>query len=666
MPDLAAIYRTRETPASLQTRADGSLALSFSTESEIEIWPGEFERLSHAPGACDLSRMQASGMLLFNHNRNAPLARIGSIGIDADKTGRCVVPKEMRSQSDAAAQVWRDIDAGVLQNTSVGYRVLAYTQEKREDGTILYTATKWQPSEVSIVTIPADLSTGVNRADNNQTNTDNMQINRYQRRFLEPDTGGNATGGAAPSAPAAPANPAPAAPAPAPASPAPANPAPAPVNPAPAPGAPAASVGEEGQRALGVQSERQRVNTITSLCREFNASGELHTRAINEGMSAEQLRGELLRERSASPGIRQPASGIGLSRQEVQRFSFARLIRSQMEPHDNRAREAAAFEYEACRAAGDSRHGGFSVPSEVLLQGFTGQRADVMSVGNIAAANGVGTATGGALVATTLLAGSFIDALRNRCIAMQICSSMTGLQGEFDIPKQDGIAAAAWIGENDDAPETDINFHTLRMSPKTVAAYAAITRKMLMQPALSVEALIRADIVLAVAQAIDTAFFYGSGSENQPLGVLNVNGINAAGFAAVNPTFNELVGMESQIAAENADVASMKYIAHTGFRGYAKTTLKFPAAANQGGTIWEPGNTVNGYGVEVTNQIHAGDILFGNWADAIVGFWGGLDMMIDPYSLSKKGAVQVTAFQDADVVIRRTESFCYGKKTVAG
>lgn len=653
MPDLAAIFRTREMPASLQTRADGSLALSFSTESEIEIWPGEFERLSHAPGACDLSRMQASGMLLFNHNRNAPLARIGSIGIDSDKTGRCVIPKEMRSQSDAASQVWRDIDAGVLQNTSVGYRVLAYTQEKREDGTILYTATKWQPSEVSIVTVPADLSTGVNRADNNQNNTDNMHINRYQRRFLEPDTGLNP-------------------PIPSPA-PTPVNPAPAPANPAPAPVAPAASVGEEGQRALGVQSERQRVNAITSLCREFNASGELYTRAINEGMNVEQLRGELLRERNASPGIRQPSSGIGLNRQEIQQFSFARLVRSQMEPHDTRLREAAAFEYEACRAAGDSRHGGFSIPGEVLLYGFTGQRADVMSVGDLAPANGVGTATGGALVATTLLAGSFIDALRNKCIAMQICSSMTGLQGEFDIPKQDGIAAAAWIGENDDAPETDINFHTIRMSPKTVAAYAAITRKMLMQPALSVEALIRADIVLAVAQAIDTAFFYGTGNNNQPLGVLKVNGINAAEFAGLWPTYNELVGMESQIAAENADAASMKYIAHTGFRGYAKTALKFPMVSEggqlkqvaSGGTIWEPGNTVNGYGAEITNQIALGDILFGNWADAIVGFWGGLDMMVDPYSLSKKGAVQVTAFQDTDVVIRRTESFCYGKKVVA-
>ena len=78
--------------------------------------------------------------------------------------------------------------------------------------------------------------------------------------------------------------------------------------------------------------------------------------------------------------------------------------------------------------------------------------------------------------------------------------------------------------------------------------------------------------------------------------------------------------------------------------------------------IWEPGNTVNGYRTEVTNQIVTGDVFFGNFADLIVGLWGGLDLTVDPYSLSKSGGLRIVVFQDVDFAVRRVESFCLGRK----
>ena len=52
-----------------------------------------------------------------------------------------------------------------------------------------------------------------------------------------------------------------------------------------------------------------------------------------------------------------------------------------------------------------------------------------------------------------------------------------------------------------------------------------------------------------------------------------------------------------------------------------------------------------------------GDILFGNWADLLIGMWGGLDLMVDPYTGSTAGTVRVVALQDVDVAIRHAESF---------
>ena len=81
-----------------------------------------------------------------------------------------------------------------------------------------------------------------------------------------------------------------------------------------------------------------------------------------------------------------------------------------------------------------------------------------------------------------------------------------------------------------------------------------------------------------------------------------------------------------------------------------------------GGTIWEPGNTVNGYRTEITNQINAGDVLMGNFADLVVLMWGDMELNVDPYRNSKSGRLRIITFQDIDLVVRRTESFCLGRK----
>ena len=118
--------------------------------------------------------------------------------------------------------------------------------------------------------------------------------------------------------------------------------------------------------------------------------------------------------------------------------------------------------------------------------------------------------------------------------------------------------------------------------------------------------------------------------------------------------------METQIALDNADVSSMAYVGNAAFRGHAKTTLKFPGV-NGSGTIWEPGNTVNGYRTEITNQISTGDVFMGNYGDLLIGLWSGLELLVDPYTHSKKGRLRVVVFQDVDFALRRTQSFCVGR-----
>jgi hypothetical protein len=110
------------------------------------------------------------------------------------------------------------------------------------------------------------------------------------------------------------------------------------------------------------------------------------------------------------------------------------------------------------------------------------------------------------------------------------------------------------------------------------------------------------------------------------------------------------------LAAGNADIGSLAYVLHSAQRGYAKTALKFQAAGSA--TLWEPGGTVNGTRTEVTNQLPAGKVLYGNFADLLVGLWAGMEILADRDVAN--GALKVSMFQDVDFKVLRPDSFCIG------
>jgi len=427
----------------------------------------------------------------------------------------------------------------------------------------------------------------------------------------------------------------------------------------------------EAERRAGTDAERQRIRAIDTMANKFGKivdnADDLARAAREEGKTADEFRQMLLEaadKRAAKP-LNEQARGadIGLSRREVEGFSILRAVRALADPTNKAARDSAGLEFEASEAAAEKAGKSgerFMIPTDVLRHAVGGDFSGMAVRAPFSAGTAGGADTGGHSIATTLMAGSFIDILRNRATILQLGRVMGGLVGNIDIPKQVAGAQGYWLSAEDaEATETGIELGQIEMTPKTVAAFSEITRKLLKQSSLDVEALVRADLATALALTIDKAGYYGSGAAGQPLGVFNQTGINAVDFAAANaPTFAELVNMETQIATDNADVGSMAYVANAGFRGYAKTTLKFAGVA---GTIWEPGNSVNGYRTEITNQINAGDVGMGNFADLLVGLWGGLELTVDPYSNSKRGRLRLVVFQDVDFAIRRAQSFCLGR-----
>lgn len=643
-----------------------TVELAFSSEAPVQRWFG-FEVLDHSPASIRLDRMRDGAALLLNHDWDDQIGVVESVSIDSDRDrkGRAVV---RFSRSKDADDVFQDVMDGIRRHVSVGYRIHAAKLESTEGDEDTYRITDWEPYEISIVSVPADPSVGVGRSleipqedgkrpkgdagtierGTTAKNSTTEEVRTMNEKILR-DGKGNLV---------------------------------------------RAMVDAEGKilevlevleeagadvrnaRDGAAKAERERTASILQMGEQYGCRS-LADKAVADGKTVDQFRAEVLdyintrdaraivgvlsarepAQRSGVPLSEMPSPLIGLTDQEVRNYSIFRAVRA-LQPNASKAdRDAAAFEIE-CSEAAQRQLGktaqGILIPDDVLnSRAFNAGGADNTPAGAQSGQNLIDTTT----------AGSFIEMLRNRTTIMRLGTPMGGLVGNVDVTRQTGGATAYWLGEGENAKEGTPQIGQLEMTPKTLAAYTDITRRLLKQSSPDAEGIVRRDLVNAMAQAIDYAGYYGSGTGNQPRGIKNYTGINAVDFAALWPTYAELVAMESEIAADNADIGQMGYIGNARFRGNCKTAPKFGTGTES--VIWEPGNTVNGYRTEITNQIANGDVFFGNFADMLIGMWGGLDLTVDPYALSLSGGLRLVVFQDIDFVLRRVESFCWGSQNVA-
>jgi HK97 family phage major capsid protein len=647
----------RDLPMGMQIeeKTDETLTFSFSSESPVERWFGK-EILLHEKGAADLSRMNDGGVYLWNHDRDVVLGVAEKAWLGDDRRLYATVRWSPNTMEPGTVERRRrqDVEAGITRNVS-----FAYSIDDLEERDGAFYVTKWNVLEVSSVSVPADQSVGLGRAMDDP--------------WVEPE--------------AKAAEPAPAAPEPEAA-------------PDPAPAA-AADVEVEQVHSLKAQTaertdtpvqtpmttetinveevmqdariaERSRVAAIRGMCDQFSLP-DLAEKLINDDSSVDAARAVVMQQL----GMRKVefegrvhdagAADLGLSKREVNRYSFLRVAAYLADPNPRTA-EAAAFELDVARAA-QAKHSrsasGVLIPWEVLNANRAAE-----TPGQIA-----GTfADGGALVGTNRLDAQFIDLIRNRSAFLNSGLTMlSGLEGNVEIPKKLGSSQFYFVGENADVTNSKLTFGLVNMVPRTIGVRVPISRRMMIQASPDVENLVRLDMAESVALGMDTSIGYGTGSNGQPLGIINTSGIGSVtlggGSSKVFPAnvgggthdcgdWADYVDLETALAANNLDAGSMRYIMNSVVKGALKQTLRASAAGSD--YIMTDAGEVNGYPVIVSNQMQTNDVLFGNYSDCVVGMWSGLDVVIDPYTQSASGQVILTVHQDFDVAVRRPQSFALG------
>lgn len=619
------LYRTATIDRAAIDEDKRTVELSFSSERPYKRYFGT-EILSHKKGHVEMDFIGSGrAPLLVGHWSDDLVGVVEKATIGADRTGRAVV---RFGKSQRADEIFADVLDGIRLNVSVGYHIKKMVLEKddEEEGRT-YRATLWRPLEVSLVPIPADDSVGVGRQMRSAPDVAPAIIEtKGEKTMPEPVTTAPAT--------------------------------------APATAAPAAPAVDIKQITADVQArEATRVSEIIAIGEGHGMQAEALA-AVKDGTALDDFRQIVLAkmvERGKATPTKQTDGDIGLTDKEVQQFRICRMINALANPTDRAAREAAAFEFEAT-AATAAKMGrqaqGFFVPPEVLR----GQRD--MTAGTDAA--------GGYLVGTDLMAADFIELLRAKLTLRALGARvLTGLQGNVAIPKLAGGVTTAWVAEATAATESTPTIGQLGLTPKTISANTDLSRRLIIQSSLDVENMVREDMAGAIALGIDLAGIAGTGADNQPTGILNTTGIGAVVCGdpdGAAPTWGDVVNLETEVAVDNADVGSLGYLTNPKVRGKLKQTEK---AANTAQFVWPDmpieQQIVNGYRAMVTNAVPSDGtkgtgtalsaMIFGNFADIILGFWSVVDIIVDPYTNSKSGNVSVTALQDADVGVRHAESF---------
>ena len=581
------------------------------------------EILDHSTSSVRLGRLKEFGSVFFNHRmpghpRDVISARIEDVKIGKDRIGRANI--HFVEQDETTELVRKHVINRVINGISIGYRVhkakLEETDEKKGD---TYRIVDWEPYEISFVNSPADPTVGVGRdaeveniliiEGEEMPDKANQESQPVENRSVE---------------------------------------APAVIPP---------KVDVEQVRREGAKSERERVAALMTMGREYDAEDIANELALSGG-TPEDMNKRLL-ERLQSERTPVQYGDIGLSKKEVKEYRLFRALRvlnAASQGRDVRqAQKDAEFEMECSREIADQYNQepkGVFIPVEYIRSSYQSQR--VLTAG---------TATDGAeLVATNLLTGSFIDVLRNLSVVMSAgARTLTDLVGDVAIPRKTSGSSAGWVAENGDVSESDAQFDQVTLTPRTVGAFTQISRQLLLQSSMDVEALIRDDLTSGVATAVDLAALYGSGASNQPTGVVNTTGIgDPTTWAGATPTWAEVVALETELMADNALMGSRAYITERSVSQAMKTTEK---ATNTAVFIMDGGRT-NDYPVFVTNQVTSGDMIFGNWTDLLIGMWGGLDVLIDPYSGGLAGRIRVITHQSIDIAVRHPESFALGNDTI--
>ena len=655
----------------IEENEDRTLEVVFSSDADVEMWYGK-ERLLHGTDNVDLSYLNA-GMspLLVDHrayNSDNQIGVIESGRVDGHKGYATIKFGKGRR----ANEYYQDVLDGIRSCVSVGYEVRKWEIEDADSRDPLYIATEWVPREISFVTFPADESVGVIRSERSdfmfelQQEEDEDMLNVRSKETEEgkvpettpPDGGQRSEEGD---------------------------------------GDPQSGDGGESddpkQTEVRGGYDDDAVN-IFKMVRDLKQPDERAYRAIQEKKSFAEFAIELTQELTnarigpdGQPELDDEAryEGLDVDEKDVKAFRITELIAGQMEGNSDKF---GGFEREICEAESEKRMEagikteGFAIPGSIVSQSarYHQQRAlariiehsEIQKRTTLTAGT---DATAGHLIDTELRAEALIEWLYGEFAVSRAATWLMDAKGNIAIPKQNGRTVATWGAETDVATESNPTFELLQLSPKELKVITPFTKTFSIQTSVDAENLVRQGIMNGLGEALDTALLYGTGG-NQIKGVTQIAEIKKASSPKQKISYSKTDGATyenclnaiEKIGNANAAGPGLEWITSWAFW---KQTKKTAMLTNGSIPIWHE-DRIADFMASRTSQVKQGTVgtvanadhaFIANWAHLLVAMWGGMDLVVDPFTLADKGMIRVVGFYRVDCNFAHDEAFVQLERT---
>lgn len=384
------------------------------------------------------------------------------------------------------------------------------------------------------------------------------------------------------------------------------------------------------------RSEQDETRSLTTDEQTALDQGETEIRSLDQQIRVAELMAEA--ERRAEGG--EVLSGSGAM--DLRSFNVARAVRGAMTGR----LDGLEGEYHAEASRGRETRG-VMIPTQVLLGEARSQT--------------VAPATaGGHTVATQLqaLADRNRPSLRVEGLGATVLSGLTGF---VDLPNLVSSGQTSWVAENGDATRTAATFGKVAMAPKTVTGEYQLSRRLILQSNESIENVLRRDLGLLLAQALDKAAINGSGAI-QPVGILSNTGVDkVATQAAFSDTVADMI----------AELEMDDWAGTAAFLSSPKVAKLVRKIKDSQGRIIPEAEIFHNVRHEFTTQVpdDLGDdddksaLIYGLWSELYIGYWSAVDLLVNPYhaDVASNGGVLLHAFLDADVALRHPKAFKYAE-----
>ena len=218
---------------------------------------------------------------------------------------------------------------------------------------------------------------------------------------------------------------------------------------------------------------------------------------------------------------------------------------------------------------------------------------------------------------------------------------LTGLVGNISIPTYTG-STCGWKGELEAADNGKGSFGSVELSPKRLTAYIDISKQFLTQDSVGAEEMLRADIVNAlVAKLESTIFGEAAGDTTKPAGIFNGAEVAAPSYQGV---------CEAEAAVTDYSGEKRFVMSPTAKSAFKQATISGTKSDLR--LLLEDGE-VDGYPVSDSSNVVAGGYAFGDFSELVVAQWGGIDIVVDPYTLATKNAIRLVINAYFDAKVRR-------------